>query len=81
MVSSPMSNRYGIEPNEKLLKSIVHKARVPNITKYIGSKAEPQHNNEGFCTLLPSFFSFFYFFGKTKDIIPNIQAYRVLEGL
>ena len=71
MVSSPMSNRYGIEPNEKLLKSIVHKARVPNITKYIGSKAEPQHNNEGFCTLLPSFFSFFLLFWQNKRYNPK----------
>ena len=37
-LAAPMSNRQGIEPNEKLLKSIVREASVPYITKRIGSQ-------------------------------------------
>ena len=37
-LAAPMSNRQGIEPNEKLLKSIVREATVPYITKRIGSQ-------------------------------------------
>ena len=37
-LAAPMSNRQGIEPNEKLLKSIVREVTVPYITKRIGSQ-------------------------------------------
>ena len=46
---------------------------LPSVS-VLKSLADSQHSCEGLYTPLP------FFYGKIKDISPNIQAYRVLEG-
>ena len=58
MVSSPMSNRQGIEPNEKLLKSIVSEASVSlhyQVYRFSSLLEDLQHNSEGFEPQFPDF--------------------------
>ena len=46
---------------------------LPSVS-VLKSLADSQHSCEGLYTPLP------FFYGQTKDISPNVQAYRVLEG-